>query len=359
MLLLPNNETSEYLKSLSATAEEIGELIPEQLNIIYRENWFRLFVPKAFGGLEADFIDALQLEESLAKIDGSLGWTVTLCSGACMFMGYMDIAISKEIFSNPKVCFAGSGHAAGIAKKTSNGFTVQGRWQYATGASHATIFTANCLIEYGGNIIRDDNDTPVVKTFFFKKDEVTISEDWDAMGLKATASNSFSVNDVFVNYNRSFNIDTRQTTLNNAIYSYPFVQFAEATLAVNYLGMAFHFLDECTYIFETIKVSNAQKNFILLKLEDSLHNIVSLKKDFYDTVTTNWHQHLANKKSSGKNLASISDISRKMVYQIKSMVTELYPFCGLSHTNSHSTINRIWRDIFTASQHRLLNVPNI
>lgn len=359
MHLLPDEQTALYLKKFSTAAEQTGHLLPEQLAVIYKEKWFKLFVPEYFGGLGADLISGLRLEEALAKIDGSLGWTVTLCSGASMFVGYLENSISREVFSNEKVCFAGSGHASGIAKVTNNGYIVNGNWHYATGTPHATIFTANCTIEENGKLITDEKGEPVIRSFFFKKEEVKTFIDWDAMGLKATASDSFSVKDISVPDDRCFLIDVNHTTIDHPLYTYPFLQFAEATLAVNYLGMAQHFLDECGVIFKTIEVTDVQRNAVLSIYQQKEDELLLLKQEFYETVNESWWHHLEQYNDKGVKLQQVSAVSKKMVTAIKHIITDLYSFCGLSQTKPSSTINRIWRDIFTASQHRLLNIPQV
>src|SRR5690606_933558 len=78
------------LRESSAGAEAAGQLTERQRSLIQRERWFRMFVPRALGGLELLLPEGLQLQEGLARTDGSLGWTVTLCSGATMFAGYME-----------------------------------------------------------------------------------------------------------------------------------------------------------------------------------------------------------------------------------------------------------------------------
>src|SRR5947209_17627377 len=111
-------------------AEQTGTLTPVQLDIIYKHKWFKLFVPKEYNGLALSLPEGLRVEEALATIDGSLGWTVTLCSGATMFIGYLDQDIAQEILANEKVCFGGSGRASGVAKINNDGYKVSGLWHY-------------------------------------------------------------------------------------------------------------------------------------------------------------------------------------------------------------------------------------
>src|SRR4051794_23862509 len=238
------------LSQQATIAEQTGTLTPEQLDIIYIAKWFKLFVPKEYNGLELPLPEGLRVEEALAAIDGSLGWTVTLCSGATMFIGYLAEDVSKAIFADEKVCFGGSGRASGIAKMNNEGYEVTGLWHYATGAPHNTIFTANCVIEKGGSALLNEDGNPLIQSFFFTRGEVTIQEDWNTMGLKATAGHSFEVKNLEVPASRTFIIDSRHATLLQPVYHYPFLQFAEATIAVNTLGMAQHFLEECLTIFK-------------------------------------------------------------------------------------------------------------
>ena len=141
----------EQLRGFSGRAEAGGTLIPEQLAVIHSRKWFKLFVPRRLGGLELSLPEGVRLEEELARIDGSLGWTVTLCAGANFFVGYVgqfgDQPVAEAIFANADVCLGGSGQATGKAAVLDGGYRVSGRWRYATGAPHLTHFTANCVLE--------------------------------------------------------------------------------------------------------------------------------------------------------------------------------------------------------------------
>src|SRR5258708_34736864 len=97
---------SEQLRHFSAKAEEKRKLQAGQLNIIYKHRWFNIWVPRACGGLELSLPEGLRLQEALAWTDGSLGWTITLCSGANWFVGFLQPDATKKLFKDKKVCFA-------------------------------------------------------------------------------------------------------------------------------------------------------------------------------------------------------------------------------------------------------------
>ena len=354
--------SAEILRQFTMDAEHLGELHPVQLNEIYRKNWFNLFVPTELNGLNIALPEALQIEEGLAWTDGSLGWVVTLCCGAAWFSGFLQQDLVEQIFSDPKTCFAGSGQASGIATINENGYEIHGSWKYATGAPHATIFTANCIIEKNGKALKDEKGDPLIKAFLFLDKEVSLVKDWDSSGLIATASHTFIVSRLQVSANRCFSIDTKDVVSAGPVYRYPFLQFAEATLAVNHSGMAIHFLDLCEALVSERKGLN---NYPIKRIEIFQTKITAartalngIRQEFYNTIDTSWKECMDNRNVSRDLLGSISNISHQLALVSRKQTNELYPYCGLAATRQDSTLNQVWRDIHTASQHPLLNYPN-
>ena len=352
-LQLNKNEIAE-IKRLCALSEKKGRLTPALLNIIYQKKLFKLFVPKEQGGLALSLPDALQLEEQLATIDGSLAWTVTLCSGANFFVGFMDQQKIGQLFYATKICMGGSGAATGIAEQTKEGYVVTGNWKYATGTPHLTHFTANCIIQQNGKPVLKEDGTALIRSFYFKRSEITIHHEWNAMGLKATASHSYSVNKLNVKAARSFLIDAAHATLKHPIYSYPFMPLAETTLAVNTLGITQHLLHESAVVFAQKQLNSVAFQQADAALQTARQKISKMRTAFYNIVEQSWNELISKKKISVKTTRQISSVSRQLVKLCRKHATEVYPYCGLASTAETSTLNRVFRDLFTASQHALL-----
>lgn len=323
------------LRGFASQAEAGGALTVGQLDIIRDQGWFKLFVPGSLGGLELPLPEAVRLEEVLARIDGSLGWTVTLCAGANLFVGYIDRSIAPAVFADRAVCLGGSGQASGNAVRENGGYRVSGKWGYATGAPHLTHFTVNCLID----------GTDVVKSFFFAKADVRIVEDWNTFGLKATASHSFEVDNLWVDESHAFSIEPQLATWHHPIYRYPFLPLAEVTLAVNTLGMARHFLECAVYVGTPD---------LLAKVEMAEAEMQKTRAIFYEKLDASWDELIATGELSPEMSAAIAKWSRALVGISREKVVAIYPHMGLIAADASSTANRIWRDLFTASQHSLL-----
>jgi len=348
----------EKVRKFATQSEVIGKLHPEILELAYQEDWFKLFVPEVYGGPGKKLPEILRLEEALAEADGSLGWTVTLCAGAAWFAGFLNPALAEEVFADRNVCFAGSGAVGGTATKVKDGYKINGHWKYASGALHATIFTANCILK---NIdetdILDEDGNPKVLSFILKKDEVELISGWSYFGLIATGSHAFEVRDLVVPEDRTFKINDTIGVADEG-FDYPFLQLAETTLAVNSLGMANHFIklvEESFFSRSGLKrYTEAQIEFFNEELMRCKKEVRDLKRKFYHAFDESWAELINRSIISDDKLKEVSLFSRKLAHASRKAADTLFPYCGLEAAKKESEINRVWRDMHTASQHALL-----
>ncbi|OYX27968.1 MAG: acyl-CoA dehydrogenase [Flavobacteriales bacterium 32-35-8] len=322
---------------------EAPKFSTETLQWIADRNICNLWVPKAYNGLESSLTEGLKTLQALAKTDGSLGWTVTLCSGANYFIGNLQPETANHMFLNTKetVIFGGSGGIFGVAEQQGNDYIISGEWRYATGAPYLSHFTLNAKIIAGGKPVWNADGTPLIYSFVIPKEEVTIIEDWDTMGLKATATHSFKVNSVVVSSKQAFVYN--RFYLPQTIFKIPFMVFADLTLWVNYLGMAEHFLEEAATILEPTIVEPFA--LLLSKTNQQLYtfaeHIALLTTS--DTVITDAYMETIHKTAS----ASVKDLSQAIL--------NLYPLLGVKACSQQHPLNRIFRDYFTATQHHIFS----
>lgn len=351
-------EQVNIIREQSDIAETLGKLNSEQLLLAYKEQWFSMLVPACYGGQELPLPQVVQLEEELARADGSLGWAVTLCAGAGWFGGFTHPEFSKEIFNNKKVCLAGSGAPSGIANTVPGGYIVTGKWMHASGAQHATVFTANCVICEDGIPFLDGDGNQKIIAFTFLKNEVKVVPGWPFIGMKATSSHRYEVNNVFIPHTRTFKIDPAAAYVKNVLYRYPFRQLAWATLAANIGGMAMHFMELSFAIFNEKK---SRQGVLLMEMDKvknafyiHLHQFMKARSAFYDTLNQSWATFAANENTDQAELLAVNTTSYLLAEAARHAVDSLYPYCGLLAADTSSTINRVWRDIHTAGQHALL-----
>jgi alkylation response protein AidB-like acyl-CoA dehydrogenase len=350
----------ELIRNKSSTSEEKGSLDGDILSLIYQQDWFKILVPQIYGGLEMELPKVLQLEESLSWADGSLGWTVTLCAGAGWFGGFIELPMAEEIFNHNHVCLGGSGAPTGFAHISKEGYVVEGHWRFATGAAHLSHFTTNCVIKENNEVLYNEDGSPLIKSFVFNREDVKLLDDWKTLGLVATGSHAFSISNLSVSKSNSFIISPSTTVINRPLYQYPFLQLAETTLAANISGMAIHFLDLCEGVFneriEKKHLSENQQNVLRSSLSKSKQELNEKRSVFYTAAQQSWESCNLTGRVIEEDLVRVSMASRALAKAARQCVDELYPYCGLIAADPSSEINRVWRDLHTASQHSLLNL---
>lgn len=328
------------IKELRDLTWGVEEFPSEVLDWISKEGLWNLWVPKAYGGLELSFLAGLTKLKDLARIDGSLGWTVTLCSGANYFIGNLKEEVVQQIFKpdNP-VCFGGSGAVCGMAEKQGDQFFISGTWPYATGAPYLSHFTLNTRVTENHKTIRNKDGSPLIQSFLIPLKDVQIIEDWDAMGLKGTASHSFKVKEAIVRESHSFHYN--QIYLPQTIFKINFSVFAALTLWVNYIGIAEHFLEEAEKLQLNNKLNSLGKSICVSndkvkKNAEATENIIHTKSNFSKQFIENLYQEAKD---------SVSNLSREII--------RIYPFLGIRACSNDNQLNQIFRDYFTATQHHI------
>ncbi len=323
------------MKQLKGMVGDAPALRSEVLNWISCENLWNIWVPEEFGGLEMAFAAGLNKLQALARLDGSLGWTITLCSGANYFIGNLKPQTAREIFGAPAI-LGGSGGLFGTAEKIDGRYKLNGKWRYATGAPYLTHFTLNARIIKDGKELSHDDGSPKFLSFVVAASEVEIIEDWNTMGLKASATHSFKVENVMVDEAYSFVYN--RFYLNQPIFKIPFSVFADLTLWVNYIGMGEHFIEEANAIdkAETTALDKviAAANKKMYELAKEIEIITAQERQFTETFNMEVHQLAA---------ASVRELSIAII--------ALYPSLGVNASRDDQVLNQIFRDYFTATQH--------
>ena len=65
-----SSEFTDPIRRLSAEAEQLRDLHPDQLTIIQKGRWLNMFVPKEYGGSELSLPQGVRVEECLSWADG-------------------------------------------------------------------------------------------------------------------------------------------------------------------------------------------------------------------------------------------------------------------------------------------------
>ncbi len=339
--------TVHKIRSLAVKAEETKRIPDKWLKIIYKKKLFKLFIPEKDGGLMLPLPQALRVFDDAAYINGNFAWAITIGSGGGYFYAFMKPEIAKKIFRCPKSVIAGGGKPAEKVKKVKKGYKVSGKWQYASGASYATTFTANIKTE----------KNKVIAVILEPK-QIEITQDWNAMGMKATESHSVIAEDAFIPNKMTFDLAETKLFYEHPFYHYPFLQFAETSFAALSLGLGHHFFAEAHTMLKENKrnwsVIEGRYAFVKRLLEKKEIEFNKICEQFYKTVDISWKEILKNKTLSDKSQKAVSTISKKASRVVLNNMDAVMQYLGMSAVMENSTINKIWRDTHTVCHHVLL-----
>jgi len=188
---------------LSAAAPRIDaarELPTDVLDAMHAAGMFRLLVPRSIGGAELDPATYIQCVEAIASGDASVAWCMNQGSGCSMSAGYLAPDVAREVFGGERDVLAWGMGPGAKAIRTDGGWRITGTWSFASGSRHATWLGAHCpCFEADGTTPqRYPDGRPWERTMLMRREVATIKDVWQVMGLRGTGSDTYSVQDLFV-----------------------------------------------------------------------------------------------------------------------------------------------------------------
>jgi 3-hydroxy-9,10-secoandrosta-1,3,5(10)-triene-9,17-dione monooxygenase len=189
----------DLVPELRARSEEIHTLgrIPASLfERVEAAGLLKLSTPRSYGGLEVNVNTRKAALAELGRGDLSVGWVAALMNNAAWGLyALYPKHVTDQLSATPQGFRGCVGAALVKAKviKASGGYVIEnGQWAFNSGVYHANWdLLAIPLVDEAGNVT--DHGFALVPI-----EDITILNDWDAMGLRGTGSSGVSVRDVFI-----------------------------------------------------------------------------------------------------------------------------------------------------------------
>ena len=198
----PVARACELGTEIAAAADEIERTrrIPEVLlGRLHDSRLFRMLLPRSVGGEETEPAVYVAATEELARHDASIAWNTFVANSSALIAAYLEPAVSYAIFADPHSIVAWGPPNASRARAVDAGYRLTGKWDFASGCRQARWMGAHCLVlEADGALRLNRFGRPTIRTLLFPASEATLLDTWRTIGLCGTASDSYSVNNVFV-----------------------------------------------------------------------------------------------------------------------------------------------------------------
>jgi alkylation response protein AidB-like acyl-CoA dehydrogenase len=363
----PAAELLEAVRALLPLVRETADQaererrMPDTLRLALAEaGVFRMLAPRAVGGLELDPIAAMDVVELLARADGSAGWVAGINLSSSIVAGFLPSEAGWAIFGDdPHGAMAGTlAIPAGRAIPIDGGYRVSGRWPFASGCNNATWLACSAIV-YDGERPRPDADgLPVMRVVIFPRFETTIHDTWYAGGLRGTGSHDVEIRDLVVPEAWTFWWD--RPAHPGPLYRARWYLMMHAAHALGLARAAIDALVDLAGRKVPTRSTSLLRDRPLVQAQVAQAEALvrSARLLAWQTTARLWEQVCAGRPLSIRDMAVIRLANTQAVTASAQAVDLMYSSAGGTAVYAGSPLERIFRDIHTATQHAIVAPPS-
>jgi alkylation response protein AidB-like acyl-CoA dehydrogenase len=323
--------------------------------------FFRLLVPKDYGGLESDPITFAHLVETLAEADASAAWVAMICASTGVTASWVPPEGAREIFSaNNVVC--GVFARRGKAHDEGDHYRVEGRWQWGSASDNSDWMTAGCMLYCDGKPVMD-GELPANGAIFAPTREIELQGNWDTSGLCGTGSQDFVMRDVRVPKARA-EFGAFKVHVDRPLFHFPPFGMLASGVAAVMMGAARASIRELTAL-ATVKIPEAHRRMLAQRtqtqedLAEAEAQLRSARAFYFEMMGKAWDETKAKGKASTETRR---DLRLAITHAARSSVRAvdlMYNLGGGTSVYKASPLQRIFRDVHVASQHMQVATPTM
>lgn len=180
------------LRERAAETEEIRRIPEASMAELKAAGVFQMLAPKAVGGFGMGLETYVEVVRRLAQGCVSTAWSVGHLVEHVWMLARWPQEAQDEVFANgPAPLAAATGAPPGKAEKAPGGFTISGRWSFASGIMHSEW--ALLAVQHGD--VRLQCMVPV--------SDLELLDVWHTAGLRGTGSNDLRAENLFVPAHRA------------------------------------------------------------------------------------------------------------------------------------------------------------
>ena len=198
-------QAGEFAKLRRLPADLVGQLRAAGV--------FRIMFPRGWGGPEMSLPQQVELIETLASGDPSVAWAVKIGSDSGYFCAFLEESAARELYPSLDSVTAGQAPPNGRAIRVEGGYSVTGRWGFASGCTHADVMVGGCLV------LESEAAAPSGMTYILAPAaSFEIEDTWYSHGLAGSGSHHYQAKQLFVPERHTFNLQGR-TRLAGPLYA--------------------------------------------------------------------------------------------------------------------------------------------
>ncbi|MFE3999345.1 acyl-CoA dehydrogenase family protein [Nocardioides sp. YIM B13467] len=343
--------------------EKARRLVPEVEQALRDAGMFKLTVPRRFGGHQADMRTYIAVTSELARGCSSAAWVTMILGGGAFSTSLFSDRAQMDVWGEaPDAAVAGVLTPSATSRKVEGGHVVSGRWMWNSGCYNAqwTVLAAP---------INDENGQMVdLGLLLVPYSDLTIEDTWYVAGMQGTGSNTAVGDEIFVPDHRIISMlglsvgQHASEHPEEVEYQAPPVTALTLAILGPQLGIAQAALERTRETLakgKPIAYSTYQRSIDAPSYQLNFADATSL----IDTAKLHAFRAADDIDAWGRAGEFPADLGRARVRmdiavaatRLREAVDLLLNIGGAGSFAQANPINRIWRDLETASRHGYIN----
>jgi indole-3-acetate monooxygenase len=346
-----------------AAEGEANRTMPADLAAkVKKAGLFRLSLPAALGGWEADPITIFEVIEKLCYADGSAGWTSLIgCSPA--FTAWLDPSVAAKLLDeNSDICTTGVFAPLGRAIPDGNGsFTVSGRWPFNSGCPHSEWFVVGVIVMDGDHPRIVPPGRPDWRFAWFPAADGEIIDNWYSAGLRGTGSNDIVAHAITVPEELTCSPIFDAPRHGGPLYRLSFWNLISTHMAGFSAGVGRRALDEFVVTAESKRrgpspTSVADDPVVQHRFAIVDGDLQAARTFFIEAIGGAWDSVTRGEPCRLRQRARMMSANQALQRAAVAAVDAVLPLAGASAVFADHPMQRCSRDLHAASQHIFYNV---
>lgn len=360
-------------ETILAAAARVGPVIAAHADISERERrlarpsldavrdagLFRLFTPRALGGLETDPVTFARAVEEISGFDSAAGWAFQAGNTGAWWTSRLPAEGVAEVYADgPDVMMAASFSPPHRAEEVSAGYRLTGRGPLAS-TIHDSQWVMMSAIVYDGDKPRITATGPEVVALVMRTRDVEIIDTWDSLGMRGTDSNDIASDGVVVPRSRSFHLRpdyVPAAPFDGPLYQMPAPAATFTIIAPVALAIARGAIRELRDIVTTKVPLGSMKTArdrgaVQSAVAEAEAMIRSARVFFYDALAAAWEQAVARKPFTLQDKADLMLASTWAVRSSARVTDLMHRMGGTTGIYARSRLERHFRDAQTVRHH--------
>jgi indole-3-acetate monooxygenase len=364
-------------ESLIARARALEPIIRQHAEITERERrlarpvlqamreagLFRMFTPRALGGLEADPVTVARVAEEIASFDSAAAWALQAGNTGAWWAGHFPERGIAELYADgPDFIMSASFTPPHRAEAVPGGYRFTGRGALAS-TIHDSPWVFMTGIVFDGEQARTTACGPMIVGLAMRTSDVQIIDTWQSLGMRGTDSNDVSADGVFVPEARSFVVAPvyePAPQFTGPLYRLPALVSTDVIIAPVAVAVARgaiaavrEIADRKTPLGSTRTMRH--RSAVQFALADAEAQLRAARLLFYEALDTTWQRVLAHQSPTLEQRADLMLACAHAVRTSAHVADLMHRMGGTNGIYERNRLERHFRDAQTVRHHGFLS----